>query len=508
LPQSEEPVFVPAPALPPGGRNALIIAVSRYDDAGLRQLRSPVRDAEDFAAVLADPEIGGFAVTNLIDKTEPEIRRAIAAFLDGRGTDETILIYLSCHGIQDRRGRLYFAATDTVSKYPHASAIRAAELLDELDECRARRQVVILDCCFSGSFADHKGGPNIEQQLAGHSRGREVLTASRGFEYSLEGKPVGGEITGSVFTTGLVNALRGGEADADRDGHISVEDAYKYAFRHVQETAADQTPQHWLFGGEGERIILARSSAGRAVTPATLPEDLAHNLESRYPDVRIGAVNALAEWLTDPDPARAFAARRELRNVAETDSPRVAAVAKDHLKAVAPIDQQDQSELEPPVSTPESKQPVATSKLEPSAVTPESARESGYALFTDYWSCVRCGSVNQDANMFCLRCGSPRPGGLGVSQESDQRNDTGNREPLPLSSQRSLDSFRANLTAARRARGMSLAELARVSKVSTDDLIAIEMRAKKARRATVVRLADALDLEGEDKAAFMASAGV
>src|SRR5579859_3095260 len=133
-PQFDESVFALAPALPPGPRRALIIATSRYHDVSLRQLRSPVRDAEDFAAVLANPEIGGFTVSMLIDKTEPEIRRALAVFLDGRDTDETILVYLSCHGIQDRRSRLYFAATDTISKYPHASAIRASELMDELDE--------------------------------------------------------------------------------------------------------------------------------------------------------------------------------------------------------------------------------------------------------------------------------------------------------------------------------------------------------------------------------------
>jgi carbon monoxide dehydrogenase subunit G len=328
---SYESGFAPAPALPPGPRRALIIATSRYHDVSLRQLRSPVRDAEDFAGLLADPEIGGFTVSMLIDKTESEIRRALAVFLDGRDTDETTLVYLSCHGIQDRRGRLYFAATDTISKYPHASAIRASELMDELDESRARRQVVILDCCFSGSFAEHKGGPSIEQQLAGHSRGREILTASRSFEYSLEGDPVGDQITGSVFTTGLVKSLRNGEADSDKDGRITVEDAYKSAFRYVRESAVQQTPQHWLFGGEGERIILARSTAGRAVTPAKLPTDLAENLESRFPDIRIGAVYALAEWLTDQDDSRRISAIKTLRLVAENDVPRVARVASSQL---------------------------------------------------------------------------------------------------------------------------------------------------------------------------------
>jgi hypothetical protein len=58
-----QPVFVPAPELPLGPRNALVIATSRYDDEELRHLRSPVRDAEDLAAVLAHPSIGGFSVT-------------------------------------------------------------------------------------------------------------------------------------------------------------------------------------------------------------------------------------------------------------------------------------------------------------------------------------------------------------------------------------------------------------------------------------------------------------
>jgi hypothetical protein len=114
-----------------------------------------------------------------------------------------------------------------------------------------------------------------------------------------------------------------------------VEDAYKSAFRYVRESAAHQTPQHWLFGGEGERIILARSTAGGAVTPAKLPTDLAENLESRFPDIRIGAVNALAEWLTDQDDGRRISVIKTLRVVAENDIPRVALVASSHLAGKA-----------------------------------------------------------------------------------------------------------------------------------------------------------------------------
>jgi hypothetical protein len=330
------PIFAPAPDLPLGPRDALVIATSSYADSRLSQLRSPVKDAGDLATALADPAIGGFKVTTLIDQTESRIRRGIAAFLAGRRPDETVLVYLSCHGIQDARGRLLFAATDTETNYPHASAVRAAELLDELDECAALRQILILDCCFSGSFNDNKGGRkgefDLERQLRGHSRGREVLTASRGFEYSFEGEPLDGAVTGSFFTTGLVQGLRTGRADTDKNGRITVEEAYEYAFAYVRAALAPQTPQRWLFSGEGTKIVLARSISGRVVTPARLPADLADNLESRYPGVRIGAVNEIADWLITSDPARQLAAWRALQEVVENDVRKVSDVARSHLE--------------------------------------------------------------------------------------------------------------------------------------------------------------------------------
>jgi hypothetical protein len=52
-----------------GGRSALIVANARYDDAGLRRLRSPGKDAEELAAVLGDPAIGNFNVDLLVDRS-------------------------------------------------------------------------------------------------------------------------------------------------------------------------------------------------------------------------------------------------------------------------------------------------------------------------------------------------------------------------------------------------------------------------------------------------------
>ena len=82
-----------------------------------------------------------------------------------------------------------------------STGIPSAWLLDQLDDCRARRQVLILDCCFSGAFAHgSKGGADLdlERRLAGHGRGRAVLTASRSGEYSFEGHALAGAARGGV----------------------------------------------------------------------------------------------------------------------------------------------------------------------------------------------------------------------------------------------------------------------------------------------------------------------
>lgn len=248
-------------------RLGLVVATGRYADPGLRRLRAPARDAAELGDLLADPGIGGFEVTVLRDATAHRIRLAVEDFLAERSPDDLVLLYLSCHGLVDLRRRLYFAATDTRKERLAATGVEAQWVLDQLEDCRARRQVVLLDCCFSGAFAHGAKGAESDdvalgERLLGHGRGRVVLTASRASEYSFEGEPLPGASShGSVFTGALVEGLRSGAADSDGDGWVSVDDAYAYAFERVRRQGGRQTPQRWLYGAEGS-IVLARSPAG------------------------------------------------------------------------------------------------------------------------------------------------------------------------------------------------------------------------------------------------------
>ena len=322
------------PDLPPGPRAALVIATTSYHDPELSQLRATADDAQALTEVLGDPGIGGFTITSVTDVDERQVRRAIDVFLSGRGTGDVVLVYLSCHGVLDRRNRLYFAATDTVKDQLSSTGVPASWLLEQLEECRARQQVVILDCCFSGAFAKGSKGDgelDLERRLAGNGRGRVVLTASRSGEYSFTGGALSGAaVSGSVFTAGLVEGLRTGAADASGDGYVSVDEAYDFAYRYVLSLGAAQTPQRWLSGGEGT-IVLARNPAGIAFTPATLPVELADALESRYPTIRIGAVHELGSWLASDDPGRALSAEQKLRQIADNDNQTVSTAARAYL---------------------------------------------------------------------------------------------------------------------------------------------------------------------------------
>jgi tRNA A-37 threonylcarbamoyl transferase component Bud32 len=362
-------VTLPAPDLPSGARTALVVATSEYSDAQLGALRAPAHDAEDLVSVLGDPDLGGFTVIEVRNAGVHSLRVAIDEYLATRVRDETALVYLSCHGVLTARRRLYFAAADTKTDRLPATALDSRWLNECLDDCRARRQVVILDCCFSGAFALAKGPEDVDLEnrfgeAEQQGRGRVVLTASRATEYSFEGAVrTQREAGGSVFTAALLDGLRTGNADGDHDGLISVADAYSYAYTMVRESGTAQTPQKWVFGGEGHEVILTRSPLGRSVEPAELPEELRAGLDSRYPRLRIGALEELAAWLTHGDPSRTIAAYAVMQEIAANDIPAVAQAARTHLDRV------------PPASPPAVRRPRREMEVVKPAVAPKRAAD-------------------------------------------------------------------------------------------------------------------------------------
>jgi hypothetical protein len=346
-----------------GGRYALVVATARYDDPKLRQLRAPATDADRLAAVLADPQKGAFEVEVLIDEEQGRVARRIAGFFRDRRPDDLLLLQFSCHGIKDERGELFLAAADTEVDLLSATGISAAWLNDQITHTRSRRTVVLLDCCFSGSFPfgmRPRAAATVDapEQLQG--RGRAIITASSAMEYAYEGDELTGHGEPSVFTAAVVEGLESGRADLDHDQLISVDDLYGYVYDRVTELAPSQTPNK-KSDLEGP-LYLAASSYVPEVPPATLDPELLARTEDRYAGIREGAVQELAELARSKDPSVALAARQALTPLLQDDSRRVVARAQAAL---------EESEPDPPSPPPPPPRPEP-----PAVASPPPRRES------------------------------------------------------------------------------------------------------------------------------------
>ncbi|WP_217161906.1 type VII secretion protein EccCb [Streptomyces sp. AC512_CC834] len=246
-------------------RVALLVATTDYIDPELSRLRSPASDARRLAALLEDEAIGYFdSVVPLVNDSKAEIEEHVERTLQGLKPDDTLLLYISCHGLRDRHARLFFTTLRTKRDLPEATAVSARFVEEQMTRCRARSKVLLLDCCFGGTyvqgmtpFAADDG--QLSQQAAG--KGTYVMTASDRLEFAFEGETVKSRSGAyhSVFTEAVIDGLSTGRADADNDGVITAHELFQHIEHHVKESGAPQTPTEFRSGVQGN-IPLAKAA--------------------------------------------------------------------------------------------------------------------------------------------------------------------------------------------------------------------------------------------------------
>ena len=130
----------------PGRRIALLVVTDTHADPTFRALQAPQADADALAAVLRDPLIGGYEVETLVNRPADDVRRRLNRLFGEADRDDMILCYVSGHGVKDLSGQLHLVTTDTEHQLLPTTAVAASLLRERIDNSRARRAVLWLDC--------------------------------------------------------------------------------------------------------------------------------------------------------------------------------------------------------------------------------------------------------------------------------------------------------------------------------------------------------------------------
>ena len=252
---------------------ALLIGVSEYKP-GLAQLPAALADIAALERVLKDPEMGGFdEVRPLANPDVQKMRLEIGRLFSRAGKDDSlVMLYFSGHGIKcDDTGTLYFATADTETAEFRFTALESEFVHRVMNNCRCKRQVIILDCCFSGAFdpslqAKDDGSVDLRTQLG--AQGRVVLTSSSSTEYSFEQPGANGQpgASLSIYTRYLVEGIETGANGGNENGYVSIHELHEYARKKVMAIAPKMTPKIITLKDEGFDIYLTKVPVGDPVS--------------------------------------------------------------------------------------------------------------------------------------------------------------------------------------------------------------------------------------------------
>ncbi|MEN9354816.1 MAG: hypothetical protein RL318_2141 [Fibrobacterota bacterium] len=264
------PLFLCLPLVAQAATQRFLLLASANDGGpGKVPLRYSQSDARGFGKVLAT--LGGVDSSDMIILHEPDSSGLLAGLhtLSGRiatarakGLRTEVVFYYSGHadenGLMLGRERLEYR--------------RLRQAMDSTD---SDVRLGVLDACASGGALRAKGGVRRPAFLTDESqdlRGRALLTSSTALENSHESDSLGG----SFFTQALLTGLRGA-ADADRDGKVTLNEAYRFAYqetlRRTQESRAGrQHPSVDMdLSGAGDVVLTdLRNPSARLVLDSTL----------------------------------------------------------------------------------------------------------------------------------------------------------------------------------------------------------------------------------------------
>lgn len=281
---------------------ALVIGVGDYVGEGFASLPATVEDANAVARVLKDPARCAYPEDRVTVLTGNEASRrrilnALEHLAEQATPDSTVVIFFSGHGGQMHVGssiETYLCPRGADINELDNSAISRDAFSAVLKKIRARKLLVILDCCFAAGAADLKSGGASAPMWKGGLNDSELSTLATGagrviLASSERSQPSYIDAGGhqSLFTRHLVAALNGA-LPAPESGFIGVLDLFSYVTGKVPQHQPGQRPilhagdldgnfPVALYWGGQKGVGLSSEPTAAAAPPATINKAENHN---------------------------------------------------------------------------------------------------------------------------------------------------------------------------------------------------------------------------------------
>jgi WD40 repeat protein/uncharacterized caspase-like protein len=233
----------------------LAIGSDRYLDSSLNPLRYPTADCQGFVEVLTLateklPQKEFFihcdrlwrcAERNRVQQKPnlEEIRASLQHIISQAQEQDTILFYFSGHGlVSPDTQQPFLCLADTDSQDLQNTGLSLSQLLRQLGNSKAQKQLVLLDACHSGSLSlrDAPQPDNTASQLvdvlkqhAAQTKGFYAILSCDKEQFSWEFT----DLEHGIFTYYLIQGLKG--AAADERGAIKSDRLYEYVHRQTLE---------------------------------------------------------------------------------------------------------------------------------------------------------------------------------------------------------------------------------------------------------------------------------
>ncbi|MDY6972048.1 MAG: caspase family protein [Thermodesulfobacteriota bacterium] len=251
-----------------GTNYALIIAIGNYRDPRINPLRYAERDARQLYKVLTDSRTGMFDRRNVTillnrDATEKNIKFKFDDIVSKAERKEDLLfVFYAGHGFTYPSGTdTYWLTYDTVVGDQEGNRIKSTAfsnltLATKISSIKANTVIFFVDACFSSGMVNRPRAIRGLESYLGSGKDILIITSSQANQKSIESP----RLKNGVFSYFLIKGLSG-QADADSDGLVSVEELWLFINSNVSQYArqmgAEQNPRR--SGSSRDSVYLSKN---------------------------------------------------------------------------------------------------------------------------------------------------------------------------------------------------------------------------------------------------------